>query len=62
MFRFAGSMTCSETRCSPVLAMCAAACDAKNNARCVGGDSFSINLSGPALQPPAAHVKDNLDG
>ena len=55
-------MTCSKTQYFPVLALCAAACDAKNNARNVGGDTFCINLSGPALQPPVAHVKDNLDG
>lgn len=42
--------------------LCVAACDAKNNARCIGGDIFAISLSGPALQPPVAHVKDNLDG
>ncbi|DBA83503.1 TPA: hypothetical protein ACH3X2_006431 [Trebouxia sp. C0005] len=38
------------------------ACDAKNNARSLGGDTFSISLSGPALQEPVALVKDNLDG
>ena len=39
-----------------------AACDVKNNARGVGGDSFSISLKGPDLQHPLIHVKDNLDG
>ncbi|KAL0032084.1 hypothetical protein WJX77_004214 [Trebouxia sp. C0004] len=38
------------------------ACDAKNNARSLGGDAFSISLSGPALQDPVAYIKDNLDG
>ncbi len=41
---------------------CFAACDAKNNARSVGGDAFKISLSGPALQAPVALLKDNLDG
>ena len=41
---------------------CYAACDAKNNARTLGGDTFSISLSGPALQEPVPLIKDNLDG
>ncbi len=45
-----------------MLQFCCAACDAKNNARSLGGDTFSISLSGPALQEPVALIKDNLDG